>query len=167
MSNDCLLYICFGGSFGEVQGGVEGVEFEEVAMLPVGRAGALVDKGAAGISAVGAERFGMLGDCCGGGRDVEEDPMVPHLVFADIGGNVGVIQEQGEGFGLGGDAADVERGIDLLPFTGVFRRDLSSFGEGWAGEFHGGTSFSVYSIRVFWEGRERWLWIGAVFCGRT
>lgn len=121
-----------GGSGLEVEGGVEGVEFEEVAMRQAARwAGAAVaDAVEVVVSLMGAvgkdsDLWGGRGQGRRGGGDVPDEPVGP-----GAGGGVGIVDDEGEGSSLGGDSGPGELGGLIGVVAGVFFGDLAAVEEG-------------------------------------
>jgi len=60
-------------------------------------------------------------------RHIEDDPMVIHPVGTKRFGNIGIVHDENEAFGIGRDVLYFERGIDVFPFAGINGGDYFAF----------------------------------------
>ena len=121
-----------GGACGKIELFIEGIEAEVVTVGAARRARTNVFRRAGVIeSNDGAGRDGILFDHCSSRSDVPDQPVVPRPH-----GSIGVVDNENETLGLGRDAADGERRIDVLSVRSETARDRMRVAESFGREFH-------------------------------
>ena len=121
-----------GGAFGEIEFFVQSVEAEVVTVGAARGARTNVFRRAGVIeSDDGAGRDGILFDHRGSRLDVPDQPVVPRPH-----GNIGVVDNENETLGLGRDAADGERRIDVLSVRSETARNRMRVAESFGRDLH-------------------------------
>jgi len=139
-----------GGTGREIEEYVKGIELEKITVLPIGRAGAHILVFPVGAFPLNAGGRRVFGDFVGVGGDIENNPMVVNPLRAKGFGDIGVVVDEDEAFGLGGKLSKFKGRIDISPLAGIDGGDDPPFAEGWTCDLHVHLSFEGH-YRVFWR----------------
>jgi hypothetical protein len=126
----------FGGACRKIDQDIEREELKEIAVFPIGRAGADVVVFPIRAFPLNSRRGRVLGDFVGCGRHIENDPMVIHAVGTEGFGHVGIVHEEDEAFGVGRYIRELKRGIDVFPFARIEGRDNAVIFKSGTGKLH-------------------------------